>query len=136
MVISHSYVNLLIYQRVTEGFRWEIIGTQWDFQLIRSVLRHLRSHVTQTWWQLRALSPEWRQLLDVRGPGWPRVGARPLVKSTGSDHRKPQRNDFAVIFTEVDILYIFLYNMFGPGKWKMADLNRSVLNRCFMAAVD
>ena len=40
--------------------------------------RHLRSHVTQTWWQLRALSPEWRQLLDVRGPGWPqRVGARP-----------------------------------------------------------
>jgi hypothetical protein len=71
-----------------------------------------------------------------KGPGWPRVGARPLVKSTGSDHRKPQRNDFAVIFTEVDILYIFLYNMFGPGKWKMADLNRSVLNRCFMAAVD
>lgn len=50
------------------------------------------------------------------------------------------RNDFAVIFTDVDIFYIFLYNMFGPGKWKMdenwADLNRSVLNRCFVAAVD
>lgn len=132
-------VRITTYSKAVASYRGEIIGTPWDFQLIRSLRRDTTYRTWwQTWWQLRALSPEWRQLLDVRGPGWPRgpgLGPHwlsPLDRCLGSLLEKWFCGDFLQMLTYFIYFYITSLAQ-ASGKWmNMADLNRSVLNRCFM----